>query len=212
MFSIISFLSLTGLILGLTIHRFFALRPERGGRRFPSYLGWLGAASGSGIKNIPRFMFSTAPSLFRSLPGPVFEKLLAAGLILSFLYLALSGLAFALIPGCSLFGAFLVLHVMLGGLFALCLTLVVLLRARDFVFNAPGSGGLPTQEKMVWKTMFWIFSAAGAALTATALVPMLPLLTHTGQLQALSLHRYSALIAILSFCLFIYFSFLSQGK
>ena len=212
MFIIISLLCLAGLILGLTIHRFNALRPEREGRGFSAYLGWLGAAAGSGIKNIPRLILSTVPSLFRRLPCTALEKLLGAGLILSFLYLALRGLIFALIPGQSLFGLFLVLHVMLGGLFALCLTLLVLLRARDFVFSTAGNGIPHTQEKMAWKAMFWIFSAAGAALTATALLPMLPLLTHTGQLEALSLHRYAALIAILSFSTFIYFSLQGQEK
>jgi hypothetical protein len=214
MFTIITLLSLAGLILGLTVHNFRAVRTERDGRDISAFLGWLGAAAGSGIKKIPRLGLSAIPSLYRRLPGTwtAFEKLLAAGLALSFLYLALSGLIFALIPGRSLFGVFLVLHVMLGGLFALCLTLLVLFRAGDFVFTSPDDGTPLLQEKVAWKAMFWIFSAAGAALTATALMPMLPLLSHTGQLLAVSIHRFSALAALLSFITFVYFGIQSQEE
>ena len=212
MFAIITLLGLAGLITVLSVHGFHTSRPEREGRNFAAYIGWIGTSAGSTIKRFPRLFPSTILSLFSRLPCTFFEKLLTAGLILSFLYLALSGFAFALIPGRSLFGAFLVLHVMLGGLFALCLTLIVLLRARDFTIGTPESGTPFIQEKVAWKAMFWIFSSAGTVLIATALLPMLPLLTHTGQLEALSLHRYAALIAILSFSTFIYFGLQGQER
>lgn len=212
MFAIITLLGLAGLIIILSVHGFHTAHPEREERGVAAYIGWVGAAAGSTIKGFPRLSPSTFLSLFRRLPCTFFEKLLTAGLILSFLYLALSGFAFALIPGRSLFGAFLVLHVMLGGLFALCLTLIVLLRARDFTIGTHESGTPFIQEKVVWKAMFWIFSSAGTVLIATALLPMLPLLTHTGQLIDLSIHRYAALAALLSFSAFIYFGIKSQAE
>lgn len=212
MFAIVTALCLTGLILILTVHGFRSTRPEGEGKSFAAYIGWVGAAGGSAFKSFPRLFPSTFLSLFRRLPCTSFEKVLTAGLILSFLYLVVSGFVFALIPGHSLFGIFLVLHVMLGGLFAICLTLIALLRARNFSIEIPESGSPLFQEKVAWKAMFWIFSSAGAVLIATALVPMLPLLTHTGQLLALSLHRYAALAAILSFSAFVYFGIKSQKK
>ena len=60
--------------------------------------------------------------------------------------------------------------------------------------------------------MFWVFAAASAVLTATALIPMLPILNHTGQLQAVSLHRYAALAAFVSISAFIYFGLQSQEE
>ena len=210
MFALVTLLGLAGLILVLTVHSFQRARKEGEKRNPAAYIGYLGGAVGSGIKNFPGHIFSSTLSFFRNLPCTEFEKWLAAGLTLSFSYLALSGFVFAFLPGRSLFGVFLVLHVMLGGLFALCLTLLALLRARDFVIDIQNDGIPIPLEKVAFKAMFWIFSAAGALLTATALIPMLPLLTHTGQLQAQVLHRYTALAALLSFSAFLYFGIKSQ--
>jgi hypothetical protein len=212
MFAIFTLLCLAGLFIWLTAHRFRASRSEGEGKTPAGYAGWLGSSAGSVIKNTPRLFSSHIPALFHRLPCTIFEKLLAAGLALSFLYLALSGLTFALIPGHSIFGSFLVLHVVLGGLFALCLSLLVLIRARDFMPQPQRDTSPAAQDRAIWRLMFWIFAAASAVLTATALIPMLPILNHTGQLQAVLLHRYAALAAFVSFIVFIYFGLQSQGK
>ena len=212
MFVLLTALCLPGLFFGLSFHHFQSKPPRNSKAGIKGYFRWAGPALWDSLSHAPKILSTHVPSLFKDLPCGLLEKILAAGLGLSFTYLALSGLVFALIPGVPIHGLFLVLHVILGGMFAICLTLLVLFRAGDFFFDSTRAEAPVTQETIIWKALFWLIAAGGAMLILTALVPMLPLLTHTGQIQALSLHRFASLFTLLAFISFIYFGLQSRKE
>ncbi|MDH4219602.1 MAG: hypothetical protein OEY18_05160 [Candidatus Aminicenantes bacterium] len=140
-------------------------------------------------------------------------------LALSFCYQILSGIVFALL-GLRLFGLFLLLHVTLGGLFAVCLCLAVVLRARYYVWdteNFMGKNGalnLKTKagiRKLLQVILFWIFVVSGFVLIITALSQMLPSFSLRTQLVLLEVHRYAALESLLAAMAFFYFSLIDDS-
>jgi len=133
-------------------------------------------------------------------PNPPKQRWIFLGLILSFLYLALSGFVFAVFFSGPLRGIFLMAHVSLGGLFAVCLALVAFIRARlyDFGLEKDPRGAQTGWLLFVSRLLFWAFVCSGLLLTLTALLMMLPWLAQPGHAWILGLHRYSALIAVLS--------------
>ncbi len=133
-------------------------------------------------------------------PNPPRQRWIFLGVLLSFLYLALSGFVFAVFFSGPLRGIFLMAHVSLGGLFAVCLALVVFIRARvyDFGTEADPRGAQTGRLLFVSRLLFWVFVSSGLLLTLTALLMMLPWFAQPGHAGILDLHRYSALIAVLS--------------
>ncbi len=212
LFTIVTLLSVAGTVLGLAFHRFwttreearssliyaeiarrffawFALRTIQMSRKASSAAGW------SYVKNLP---------LWRA---PVLEKWLYLGFTGSFLYLAASGFFFAVFIPRGLFGFPLVGHVMAGGLFAVSLVLLVLFKGRNFIavpgpvslslaLLDPRRMGITAGRVKLWA--FWLFVVAGFLLTASALLPMLPLLRTPGQRFMFEFHRYSALVSALT--------------
>jgi hypothetical protein len=212
LFTIVTLLSVAGTVLGLAFHRFWTTREEARssliyaevGRRF---FAWFAlrtiqmsrkaspAAGWSYVKNLP---------LWRT---PVLEKWLYLGFYGSFLTLAASGFFFAVFIPRGLFGFPLVGHVMAGGLFAVSLVLLVLFKGRNFVAAPkpvslslalldPRRMGITAVRVKLWA--FWLFVVAGFLLTASALLPMLPLLRTPGQRFMFEFHRYSALVSALA--------------
>jgi hypothetical protein len=143
---------------------------------------------------------------------PVLEKWLFIGFYGSFAGLAASGFFFAVFIPRGLYGYPLIGHVMAGGLFAACLTLIVIFKGRNFV-SVPKpvnlSLALLDPRKMgitaarVRFAAFWLFVAAGFLLTLSALLPMLPLLRTAGQEFMFEFHRYSALASVLAALVFV---------
>jgi cytochrome b subunit of formate dehydrogenase len=133
-------------------------------------------------------------------PNPPRQRWIFLGLVLSFLYLALSGFVFALFFTGPLRGIFLMAHVSLGGLFAVCLALAVVIRARvyDFGDESHPRGAQDGRLLFVTRLLFWVFAGSGLLLIVTALLMMLPWLAQPGHVRILDLHRYSALISVLS--------------
>ena len=212
LFTIVTLLSVAGTVLGLAFHRFWTTREEARssliyaevGRRF---FAWFAlrtiqmsrkaspAAGWSYVKNLP---------LWRT---PVLEKWLYLGFYGSFLTLAASGFFFAVFIPRGLFGFPLVGHVMAGGLFAVSLVLLVLFKGRNFIavprpvslslaLLDPRRMGITAVRVKLWA--FWLFVVAGFLLTASALLPMLPLLRTPGQRFMFEFHRYSALVSALA--------------
>ncbi len=133
-------------------------------------------------------------------PNPPRQRWIFLGLVLSFLYLALSGFVFALFFTGPLRGIFLMAHVSLGGLFAVCLALAVVIRARvyDFSDESDPRGAQDGRLLFVSRLLFWVFAGSGLLLIVTALLMMLPWFAQPGHASILDLHRYSALISVLS--------------
>ncbi len=148
------------------------------------------------------------------------ERWIFVCLALSFCYLILSGIVFALL-GLRLFGLFLLVHVILGGLFAVCICLAVVLRARYYVWDTENfmgkNGALNLKTKAgirkLWQViLFWIFFVSGFVLIITALSQMLPYFSLRTQLVLFEVHRYAALESLLAAIAFFYFSFIDDSR
>lgn len=147
---------------------------------------------------------------------PANQRWIYLGLAFSYFYLILSGFLFAFL-GVRLFGVSLLLHVVLGALFAVCLCLAVVLRAHFYVWNAEdfASANLKTNagKQKMWKIiLFWIFVASGLVLVSTALFQMLPSFSLRSQLIIFEIHRYAALEIFLAGIAFLYFSLIDSEQ
>lgn len=219
MFALITILALLATGLGLAYHRFRIQHPSAEGNILYAaiirdFTRWLG-------QRVPEILSKPVPAGwpawirgFRLWRLPVFEKWLLIGLYMSFLYLAASGFFFAIFIRRGLYGYPLVLHVLAGALFAVCLTLLAFLRARRFTFN-PGPLSLPgdldavRRFRIPWgardwaKVFFWVFLLAGFSLAASALLPMLPWFPYEGQVILFGWHRWSALVSLVAAIVFV---------
>jgi hypothetical protein len=216
LFTIVTILVLGGALLGLALHRFWTTREEAKSTILyaeiaKKYLAWLALRTiQMSRKASPKawWEYLKALPLWRAAP---LEKWLDIGLYGSFLYLAASGFFFAVFVPRGLFGYPLVGHVMAGGLFAVCLVIVVLFKGRDFItvpkpahlsltLLDPRRMGITAARVRLWA--FWLFAAAGFLLTLSAFLPMLPLLRTSGQRFMFEFHRYSALGSALAAIVF----------
>jgi hypothetical protein len=216
LFTIVTILAVAGTFLGIAFHRFWTTREEAKStilyaEIFKKFTAWLALRTVQMSRQAsPKAWWATVKGLplWRE---PVLEKWLFACFYGSFLYLAASGFFFGIFIPRGLFGYPLVGHVMAGGLFAVCLTIIVLFKGRDFIsvpkpaslslslFNPRKMGITPARVRL-WA--FWVFAAAGVLLTLSALLPMLPLLRTAGQRFMFEFHRYSALVSAVAAMVF----------
>ncbi len=216
MFSILSTLVLAATFLGLAFHRFRTTRPEAKSTLIYAelarmFFAWLALRAVQMWRQAsPRAWWAS----LKSLPlwrEPVLEKWLFICFYGSFFTLAASGFFFGIFVPRGLFGYPLVAHVMAGGLFAVCLTIVVLFKGRNFItvpkpaslslsLLDPRKMAIPAARVRLWA--FWLFAAAGVLLTVSALLPMLPLLRTPGQRFMFEFHRYSALASAVAAMVF----------
>jgi len=216
LFTIVTVLALAGAFLGIAFHRFWTTREEARSTILyaeiaKKYSAWLALR---GLQMSRKASLRAWWSYIRNLPvwrEPVLEKWLDICFYGSFLYLAASGFFFGIFIPRGMFGFPLVGHVMAGGLFAVCLTVIVLFKGRDFVtipkpaslslslFDPRKMGLTPARVKL-WA--FWLFVLAGFLLTLSALLPMMPFLQTPGQKLMFELHRYSALLAAVAAMVF----------
>ncbi len=216
LFIVLTVLVLAATFLGLAFHRFWTTRPEAKSTLIYAelarmFFAWL-------VLRAVQMRRQASPrawwAYLQKLPlwrEPVLEKWLSICFYGSFLYLAASGFFFGIFIPRGLFGYPLVAHVMAGGLFAVCLTIVVLFKGRHFIsVPKPASLSLslldPRKMRIsaarvkLWA--FWLFAAAGVLLTVSALLPMLPLLRTAGQRFMFEFHRYSALVSAVAAMVF----------
>lgn len=148
------------------------------------------------------------------------QKWVLAGAWLSFAYLAASGFGFALCFSRGLYGFPLLLHVACGGLFILCLAPLVILRAKDYLPILPHREQ-SERPNPFWRNfpaslprpiLFWLLVISGFSLALTALLSMLPYFGYEDQLDIIAVHRYSALVALLSVVLFLDHAISNQGS
>ncbi|MFC2161823.1 hypothetical protein ACFLRX_09260, partial [Acidobacteriota bacterium] len=105
---------------------------------------------------------------------------------------------FALFIPRGLFGLPLLLHVAGGGIFAVCLSMAVVWRARYYT--------LDVNRPLFLKIMFWTFVISGLCLIVTSLSSMLSFLTMQIQVGMIRWHRFFALVSIACVSAFIYYS------
>lgn len=208
-FIIVSTLCLIALFFLLSYHRF---------RHSPKdhYFPWLRSRLPIMVKTP---WIERAKELYRSWfiqRYPANQRWIYLGLAASCCYLVLSGFLFAFIR-VRLFGLFLLLHVGLGALFAVCLGLAVVLRARFYTWNEEDLAlpNLKTEagKRKIWQiVLFWIFVASGLVLIVTALFQMLPQFSLRTQLVIFEVHRYAALVIFLAGFAFLYFSLVDDSR
>lgn len=209
MFVVVSVFCLLALLLSLSYHRF---------RQSPDdhYFPWLQSRMPAVIKTP---WIQRLKEICRSwfIPRyPVNQRWIYLGLAISYGYLVLSGFVFAFFR-VRLSGVFLLLHVVLGAVFAVCLCLAVFLRARYYVWHeADGKeANLKTGagRRKVWQiVLFWIFGACGFVIAVTALCQMLPAFSLRAQLVFLEVHRFAALGILLAGIAFWYFSLVDEDR
>ena len=149
------------------------------------------------------------------------ERWIILCLGMSFCFLAASGFLFSLLISQRLYGFILLLHVTVGGLFAVCLSLATILRARHYRLDAENIkgdkdaqvSGRKSSFQISWPTLFfWVCVTSGLCLIITALTLMLPYFSVNSQLDMFEVHRYSALIVLLSTIAFGYFNLLDNRR
>jgi hypothetical protein len=221
-FAIISILTILGILFRETAVRFLETQPKpaEGARlafAFPAYFEWLGARTKSSLR------VETAQKTWTAFEGwcakyyPGWTKWLFAAFILSFAYLAASGLFFAVFISRGMYGFPLVGHVSLGGLFALLLAGLLMARARDYRFDkneeavferflCPIFKNIP--RAFVRKILFWAFAVFGLLIILSALLSMLPILPADAQKTLLLIHKYTALGSVLAAIVFIDITFI----
>ena len=234
MFGIITIFAIVGLWLVLAYRRFMlqgaVAAPAAGesveavpgrsgktlGARMTAFIRWLPGGAGRSIGK-PFVEHGTGKvkswGVWRL---PFLEKWLLLVLYGTFLYLAASGFFFAIFVRRGLYGVPLLIHFTAGIIFALCLMLVAMLKARRFAPNpAPLSlpeaadgkaliADLRERPVLIIRTadvslaLFWVFVLAGLSLAVSALLPMLPWFHYQGQQVLFGWHRWSALVSFLA--------------
>lgn len=225
LFPIITVLGLAATFLGIAFHRFWTTRSEARSTLIYAdivrmFFAWLALRTVQMSRRASLrawWVYIKGLSLWRE---PVLEKWLFICFYGSFLYLAASGFFFGIFIPRGLFGYPLVAHVMAGGLFAVCLTIMVLFKGRDFIavpkparlsldLLDPRKMGLTPARAKLWA--FWLFAAAGVLLILSALLPMLPLLRTAGQRFMFEFHRYCALVSLVAAMVFAALALFESG-
>jgi hypothetical protein len=224
-FRIIAIVSILGLLGRLSYVRFIrklvtsAITPNK--PLVLAYFSWLGQGV-SGLFRPPTWaaLQSIAKRWLYSYPR-AWMRWTIAGLVVSYAYLGASGLAFAVFTTRGIFGLPLLLHVIAGGIFAVCLAAVLVFRARKYVFltDKTGPGDLSAAGSS-WtfsairtqSVLFWLFIISGLFLVATALFSMLPYFSYEAQLSLAETHRYSALVSLLTAVIFLDKALLPQER
>ena len=216
LFTIIVLLSLIGVFAGLTFHRFWTTREEARAtilytELFKKYAAWIAIRT---VQSTRKASLKALWEYVKALPLwrlPVLEKWLFVCLYGSFVYLAASGFFFAVFVPRGIYGYPLVGHVIAGGLFAACLTAIVIFKGRNFIsvpkpvnlspaFLDPRKLGITAAQVKI--AAFWLFVLTGFLLTLSALLAMLPFLRTAGQKFMFEFHRYSALASVLAAMVF----------
>jgi hypothetical protein len=214
-----------GILFVLTIHRFRKSKEvsRKSADEVPvaSYLPWLFSRLYFFLKKAGIKGWRERYHCWVILRHPGRERLVIVCLGTSFCFQAASGFLFALLSAQRLYGIFLLLHVIMGGVFAVCLPLALISRARHYSFGtenpehgqvASSPRGKDTIHRPWPKIFFWLFVASGLCLIVTALTSMLPYFSLVAQIDLFEIHRYSALVSLLSAIAFTYFSRVDDKK
>ncbi len=215
LYRIFAVLSVAGLAVRLTYIRFreetFLAGAQTGSLSLSAYFSWaqnkMRSLGGSlGWRSL-RALYGYCLTFHTT----ALQKGVFSGLAWSAVFLALSGIGFALFSPRGLFGLLLLLHAVSGGLFAVCLAAEVVLRGGEYnlalevlahgrrpFWPFQGSFSPPLNRSLY----FWAFSLAGLVLTVTALFSMVPYFSLDTQLALIEVHRWSGLIAVLLAMLF----------
>jgi len=224
MFGILTLVFLLGLISALLFHHYRKIRnsisKDSTDFKITNYFFWQASRISGLFKTSIKKDCQKLLHKVLYLRYPTAEKWSIILLSLSFVLLVLTGFIYALFIAQSLYGYPLLLHVILGGVFSVCLSIVVVLQAPFYSFHKEVEFSKDTFEgreavkpaTVKQKILFWLFVISGLLLALTALSLMLPVFSLTAQLVVIDIHRYSALGALLSAIAFFYFTLVKNGK
>jgi len=211
LFRIIAIVSVLAVVGRLTYLRFLRkLMTSRisPGKPLPqAYVSWLGRRLSELLRRSAWPLLQAVIKHWLNRSPLLWMRWVVAGAGLSFSYLALSGFVFAVFTTRGMFGLPLLFHVVAGGIFAVCLTIVLFFRAKEYAFLSEKAEPLwpltGTLSKILARLpllsiLFWLFIVSGLFLAATALFSMLPYFSFKTQLWLVEAHRYSALAAFLT--------------
>lgn len=211
MFAVITLVSVFGLIFALSFHHF--KRADTGAKRSTAdsktaaYFPWLLNQALRFFINSPLKRCWKLVQNLRIWHYQEKEKWTFLSLILSFIFLTGSGFIYALFSRQTIHGLLLLLHVGFGGIYAISLSMALVLRAGAYSFhtekigrdNSLQSPREPADFSTVMQKMsFWLFVFSGLLLILSALTLMLPVFSLKGQIEMVEVHRYAALAALLS--------------
>lgn len=128
------------------------------------------------------------------------ERLTVLATCLSGVMLALTGFGFAVCIGKSLSGYALLGHTACGGLFAVCMVVLAVLRARA---NSLAECDANHKTCQVHKICFWLMIICSIVLVLSVLIAMMPVLDTHGQHVSMLIHRYAAALVIIVISLYL---------
>jgi hypothetical protein len=220
LFTIITVLAVLGLSYRLTSLRFRAKSPAAG-KKAAGYFPWLWSWMKSILKKEAFQKGKSVVSGWIKNYYPGWTKWIFLALAASFVYQAASGLLFAIFSPRGMFGVPLLVHVSLGGLFAVSLAFALIWRARAYRLDRQEAAAFESwacpvfknlSKSLVRKFLFWLFAVAGLCLMVTALGSMVPLFSFNAQKTMIIVHRYCALLALLTALTFLDTAFLPQPQ
>ena len=220
LFTIITVLTVLGLSFRLTSSRFMAKAPAAG-EKTAGYFPWLWSGMKSLFNNKAFQKGQKIVSDWIKSYYPGWTKWIFLALAASLAYQAASGFLFAIFSPRGMFGIPLLAHVSLGGLFAVSLTLALIWRARAYRLDRQEAAAVESSalsvlknpsRSLIRKFLFWIFAAAGLCLMVTALGSMVPLFSFDAQKAMIVVHRYSALVTLLTALAFLDIAFLPRSE
>jgi hypothetical protein len=136
------------------------------------------------------WLLSGVLTLSRKTELPLLEKAATLGGCLSAVFLALTGGWGALQSPLS--GYPLLSHTAAGALFALCLAVLALFKAKQHL--------APT----IQSACFWLLQLCGVVLILSVLIAMIPLLGTHAQHSAVTLHRLTAIVFVVALALYAF--------
>ncbi len=206
MFVVITLTSVVALFIALTSVRHSELGVKS------SYFSWLQEKIGPFFKNPlhgPRSLWEKTVGL----PQPAAGKWALPSFVVSAALLVVTGFGYALLSRRGLHGFPLLLHVLAGGVYAVSLSLVVILHAGRFGFltkslasgiGLSNLGSVSLPRSTLQKILFWLFVLGGLLLIVSALGSMVPFFSFRSGRAIFEVHRYSALGSLLAGISFFY--------
>lgn len=140
------------------------------------------------------------------------EQVILGSLFFCFVYLFGSGFYFSLFSTHRMYGLPLMFHMIFGCFFALLMCAVLILYAKKFDFLDQETEKKHKLLLNVKNSLFWLFVLSGLSLVTTSLLMMIPIFIYQTQLVFFEVHRYSALVSVLSALGFLYASFSKNEK
>ncbi len=153
----------------------------------------LSIALGIAVALLGRFR-STSPVRALYSGFPRLDRLVAVLCGLTFVGLVLTGYYDLALLNRAMQGWVLLLHVGIGGAFAVLVAVFAFLRAEA---NAPLERTAPAASATE-KTLFWVFVVCGLVLMMTAALAMVPWLGTPGQRSIVGLHKWTSLLSLVA--------------